>query len=69
MGTTGPLLGPATPHEGEETGLSLRSLHCDWAYKPGGEGVAIKQAKESKGNVRRETTRRAQQKKVKKIRE
>lgn len=38
LGRTGPRLGPASPREGAETVPSPRPLHCDWAYKPGGEG-------------------------------
>lgn len=38
LGRTGPPLGPASPHEGAETVPSPRPPHCDWAYKPGGEG-------------------------------
>ncbi len=38
LGRTGPPLGPARPREGAETDLNPHPLHCDWAYKPGGEG-------------------------------
>lgn len=66
MGTL--LLGPASLHEEEETGPSPRSLRYDWAYKPGGEGVARKQVKESTGNVREGDNKEATTKKVKQIR-
>ena len=50
LGRTGPPLGPASPSEGAETDPSPLPLHCDWAYKPGGKGVAEAQAKwETKG--------------------
>lgn len=65
LGRTGPLLGPTSPHEGAETDPSPHPLHCDWAYKPGGEeGVVVvavagsARRREEKGTERGQGQRR-----------
>lgn len=63
LGRTGPPLGPTSPHEGAETDPSPRPLHCDWAYKPGGEKGVVAVAgsarrREEKGTERGQGQRR-----------